>query len=130
MRNYKPTSASHIDDRLYYRILGVIRDLPRMKEEADLLLYPSGKGADGQPHGGGTSDQVAEIASRRERVLADIAAVEQALALLPEEYQEAILRNIVEGVPYKSLGIYAHDNTLSKRRVEFITYVGQNLGLL
>lgn len=131
MREYQPISAK-MEKSLYLRTLGFVRDYPRMRREADLLLIPDNMGinTDGQPRGSNTSDQVAEIAARRESILADIAAIEQAAALIPNEYRNVVLENVINRTPIKEIveGDYAHRNTWSHYRGLFILYVAQNKG--
>lgn len=129
-KDYKPQSAAGMEASLYYRTLGLIRDYPRLKEQAEELLHPGATSTDGQPHGTGTTDQVADIAARRESVLADIAAIEQGLALIPEECRDVVFENIVDRRPYKDIpsAEYAHRNTWSKYRGLFVLYVAQNKG--
>lgn len=114
----------------YMETVWFIRGYDRMKAEAEVLLVPDGISRDGQPHGTNTVDQTAEMAIRREKVLADIASIDQGIEMVPEEYRSVVFNNVARMIPLKDMvgSGYANKNTWSKWRGRFVLYVAQNRG--
>ena len=109
----------------------LIRNYDRFKEQADdLLALGVGIKTDGQPRGTGTSDPTAQTAVQREKILAEIEAIEQGINSIPEEYQLVVWKWVKEGKPLYQIeeSIYASDRTWYEYKRRFITEVARRKG--
>ena len=124
-----PTRAeeSGVTREQYFSAIWFIRDYDNMVREAQDLLDQSPI-HDGQPRGTHTSDPTAEAAERRERVLRDIKCIEDAFAVVPEEYRGVLYENIVHQRPLYQVApkAYIADTTLQYWRVVFVAEVARN----
>lgn len=84
---------------LYERARGLVRDYPRIKVEYEAMLTSS-PDHDSAAGGSGPGDPTGVMAIRRERLGADVNAVEKAMDILPEEYIRPIYKNIAEGARF------------------------------
>lgn len=119
---------------VYRRSLALVRDYCRLVEEVDAITQAS-PANDGQPHGSEPGDPTAAAAIRREEMLKDIKAVENALHLVPHEIRLIIFENIAGGPDGKGIPLYKfpeshwiHRNTISNWRTRFLRAVARNKG--
>lgn len=117
--NYLPTAV-------YRQVLWIIRDYDRMREEYDNLIWESQK-SDGQPRGSGIGRPTEQDAIRRAVLWERIAAVEQAIAAIPEEGRTAVVDNILYRIRYPN---EFSKNTYSRWRVELIYSVAKKMNLI
>lgn len=123
----KGAEEMNITREQYFSTIWFIRDYENMKAEAEDLLDQSPVN-DGQPRGSGTSDPTAQAAERRERVLRSIKCIEDAFAIVPEEYRAVLYENIVHQRPLYQVApkAYIADTTLQYWRVVFVAEVARN----
>ncbi len=89
MRDYQPKTSPYVMKRsVYLRMLALVRDYPRMRQDYEAALASGGGG-----------DPTAERALRVERLGTDLRAVHAALSQIPQEYHEGVLDNIIFRVP-------------------------------
>lgn len=105
-----PTGAEDcgVTREQYFSAIWFIRDYDNMKREAQDLLDQSPM-HDGQPRGTHTSDPTAAAAERRERVLRDIKCIEDAFAIVPDEFRKPLYENLVHRVPEYKLSLNPND---------------------
>lgn len=129
MRDYQRTKGKYILPReVYHQTIWIIRDYPRMKEDADAILVESPGPSDGLPRGkGGTSDPNAGKAIRREELLAKIRVIDRELARIPREYRKAIWQSIMYRTPYP---MDAERSTYGHIKSMFIYRVAAGLHLI
>jgi hypothetical protein len=103
--------------------LYLIRDYDRLKLEYTCLVDES-PARDGQPRGNNISDPTGGVAVRMAETAERIKAVEASAALIPEEYRNYILSNVMymNRLPY-----FADRSTWSRHRCKFIYYVAKNM---
>jgi len=111
----------------------LIRNYDRFKEQAeDLLALGVGIKTDGQPKGTSKSDPTARTAAQREKILAEIAAIDAGIQAIPEEYRDTIWKWVKEGIPLYQIegSLYASDRTWYEYKRRFITEVARQKGWL
>lgn len=128
MRDYqcKKNNPYHLPRTLYRRVISVIRDYKRQREEVNNILYGS-HFSEIAVKGGLPKSSVESMAIRLEKYTADLEAVEKALERIPAEYQKGVFQNITDG---KRFPPTAHYNTWIRWKQRFIFYVAQNLNLV
>ena len=126
--NYNPKYLK-MDVRRKNRIESFIRSYDLLKADADALLQRS-KPQDGQPRAHTPGDPTAAAAIQREAILRDIKAIDDAIALIPEEYRKVTWEWVKEGKPlYMCKGSeYASEKTWGLKRRDFLVYVAINKG--
>ena len=108
-----------------------IRNYDRFLEQADdLLALGVGIQMDSQPKGTTTGDPVARTAAQREKLLAEIAIIDGAIATIPQEYRAVVWKWVKEGIPlYRIDGSqYASDRTWYEHKRRFVTEVAKRKG--
>jgi hypothetical protein len=126
MRNYQPKKNNpyKLPHNLYMRMLYLVRDYERIKNERINILHSS-PCSDGLPKQRSITSPT-EIKALKMAVLdTQCKAVEQALIQIPDEYKAAIINNICYGVRYP---IIAHENTYGYWRKRFLYWIAQRLG--
>ncbi len=111
---------------LYRRVLAVIRDYRRQRQEVNDILYGT-HNAEVVVTGGMPKSPVESIAIRLEKYTADIEAVEKALEKIPPEYRKAVFENISDGKRFPET---AHYNTWLRWRKRFVWLVARELNLV
>ena len=126
MNLYQPTKNNpYILPRiLYRRILYLVRDYDRIKEQWESILHERPK-LDGQPKATTVTDTTARIAIRRERLKILMEAVEQALIQIPDEYRDGILRHITDSEHFPDT---AHLNTWKSWQARLLYRIAERLG--
>lgn len=81
----------------YYAVLGILRDYDQNIADAKALLERGRNLGDGQPHGTDKTDPVGDIASKREKILDKIRAVDDSMEEIPAEYRDALWQWVKEG---------------------------------
>ena len=96
MRNYRPAWMEYgITKFRYDELLAYCRQYPEKKAEAASLLGIGGQTLDGMPHGTDVGDPVGRAAERREKLLGDIALIEQCAAQVDGgKWYTALIQNI------------------------------------
>ena len=110
---------------LYRRVLAVIRDYDRQKDEIDDILF--GTGEHDSSGGGRVGKPVEGAAIRLLQYSGDVEAVEKALDVIPEEYRRAVLDNIRYGNYFPDNAAY---RTWLRYRQRFIYEVAKRLNLV
>ena len=108
---------------LYRMTLAFIRDYPRKLSEYNNICEESPAPPDGQPKGTLTGDPTERAGLRRAKLHDSIKAVDQALALLPEEYRKGVWNNIIH---YKRYPDDADPRTYRRYKQMFIYHVAKN----
>ena len=110
---------------VYMQTLWAIRNYPRLKEEYSCLI---GKAPvmDGQPKGSSPGDPTGAAAVKSAELSEKIKCIDNALQLIPKEYRQGVLDNIILRAPYPD---YAHENTWKTWRHRFIFYAATNMRL-
>ena len=113
-----------MEKTVYARVLAVVRDYPRMcaAQKAALAGLPT------MAYGAG-KDPTAAKAQRIERLDADIRAVHNALARIPQEYHAGILDNIIFRVPMIRIE-GASEKTWSRWKSRFLWEVAAQMDLV
>lgn len=127
MRDYqrKLNNSWHLPRTLYRRVLAVIRDYDRQREEINNILYGTAEhdglssGVPGKP--------TENAAMRMMQYTGDVEAVERALETIPEEYRMGVLDNIRYGDRFPCT---AHYKTWLRYRQKLIYEVAKKLNLL
>lgn len=129
MSDYYPKSERLPRD-VYNRVLWLVRGYDRIKEEADSLLTQDGAKTDGEPRTGGPGDPTVQAAIRRERLMDDVRAIDNALHLIPEEYREIVFKSIKDMRPMRTFPgyDYAAERTWKRWRRRFLREVARNKG--
>lgn len=127
MSDYYPKTELLPRD-IYHRVLWLVRGYDRIKEELDSLIIPEKR--DGEARGTGLSDPTVQAAIRRERLMDDFSAIEEARKLIPEEYREEVFLNVKDIRPFHTFPMYdfAHYQTWKYHRRKFIRNVAINKG--
>jgi len=111
---------------VWHKTLWEIRDYYRMTEEADSLLTAS-PSSDGTGRKGSVGDPTFAKASKRERLLKRIDAIDDAKASVPAEYRKGVWENVMYGTRYPD---DAHRNTYSYWKSRFVHKVAERLGFI
>jgi len=129
MRDYQAIKNNPylLPQTLYRRIIGLVRDYDRLKEQYHEILHESPEPPDGQPRGTRKSDPTERKAMRLAVISAEMQAVEQALVIVPPEYREDIMDNIICGARYPD---YTGVRTYQRWKQRFIYGVAWNLMLV
>lgn len=109
----------------------LIRSYDQFKEQADdLLALGVGIRSDGQPKGQAPGDPTAQTAIQRERLLAEIRAIDKGIQAVPEEYREVVWEWVKEGRPLYSIdaSLYASYRTWYEYKRRFVTAVAREKG--
>ncbi len=109
----------------YYTLL-------RRRREIEDEIILAGHPPDGQPHGGGTSDQTADKAERiilrqgkNER---EIKAIEQALSGCRDNCERDFIKlNLFEGIRIRDINLPIADRTMKRYRKQFLVRLAENL---
>ena len=132
MKDYQPTKNNPyvLPKSLYERVLSVIRDYDRRKEEYNDILYggsaPYSDGVNRKSRA--AQDPTADKAARREKISFELHAVDQSLRIVPREYRDGVMANIKHprsGYTWE----HAHRNTYVYWKSRFIYTVAQRLEL-
>ena len=126
MRDYQPEKNNPywLPKSLYRRTLYLIRDYDRMVEEKEDI--PTDKATGGQG-GGGIGDRTGSAGVRAAEISRDIAAVDHAMEMIPEEYRGGVWQSVAYSLPYPR---DADRRTYSRWKSRFIYYVAANKGWL
>jgi len=108
----------------YQELLHFCRQYPEWKLEANSLIGIRAIKVDGQPHGNGKSDPVAQMAERREKLIEKIAIVDEcARAIENGDWYAALIQNVCIGKSYtqmdRALMPTSDKNAFFRKRREF-----------
>ena len=136
----KKSNPQKLPHNLYFRVLYIIRDYDRLKDEYHAILQSSpkppitmGYDRDGKhvselmPSSGGVSDPTADKAIRLAAISDELHAVEQSLMMIPEGYRQGVKHSVMYGAPYPDT---AHYNTWRRWRYRFAWHVANMLKLI
>ena len=129
MRDYqrKKNNPYYLPKTLYRRVLAVIRDYDRQREEINDVLFGTAD-RDGIAVAGGMPGKPTENAAvRLAQYENDTEAVEQALVHIPEEYRKAVFDNIRYGERFPDT---AHRSTWFRWKRKFVWCVAKKLKLV
>ena len=126
MHDYQRTKNNpyYLPTALYRRMLWLVRDYDRLQDELDNMLHES-PSCDGMPRGTDVGNPVESKAIRREKLLRQTEAVEQALRAIPSEYRQGVYEHVVEGVEFPSC---ADRKTWYAWQARFIYRLAERLG--
>lgn len=129
MKDYqrKKNNKYILPSAAYMETIYIIRGYARYKDEATAILEESPPPPDGQPRGQNMGDETASKAVRREEYLRKIAAIEQAIMLVPPEYREGVWRNTIDRTAFPNDAARA---TYGKWKSRFIYEVATRLGIV
>ena len=90
MRNYQPKKNNPyiLPSNLYMRMLYLVRDYNRLKEEYTNIIHETPHN-DGMPKGNMTGDPTLEKVLKTESISREVGAVEQALYQVPQDIEKA-----------------------------------------
>ena len=129
MRDYqrKKNNPYYLPKTLYRRVLAVIRDYDRQREEINDVLFGTAD-RDGIAVAGGIPGKPTENAAvRLAQYENDTEAVEQALVHIPEEYRKAVFDNIRYGERFPDTAAYS---TWFRWKQRMAWFVAKNLNLI
>lgn len=109
----------------------LIRAYDRLKERADdLLALGVGINMDPQPKGTSTGDPTASAAVQREKVVADLTAIEDGINTVPEEYRDVIWKWVKDCRPLYTIdgSEFASERTWYEYKRRFVTSVARRKG--
>ena len=127
-RNYQITKNNPylLPHNLYMRVLYIIRDYDRMKDEYQEILQLSPPALTGVPGSRELTDPTGDKAIRLAMISGEMHAVDQALMDIPREYRQGLMRNIKYGDNYPNT---AHYNTWRYNKYKFCYKVAKRLKL-
>lgn len=111
--------------------LGLVQGYEQIQRELDDLVQQSVV-MDGQPKGNMTGDPTGAAVIRRERKRTKIEAVDNALLNIPPEYRAVVFKwaqNDRKMTLVECGGEWAHRNTYSHWKEEFLYWVAYNYGI-
>ena len=128
VRDYVPKQKYSIPATAYHRALWLIRDMDRMRQEADALLTVSTLPADHiASRSGAVYDSVVNAVNKREKYLRDIDIINESLQEIPEEYRDGIMRSIINRDPFP---LIADRTTFSRWKSRLISSVARRAGII
>ena len=125
MRNYqaKNNNPYRLPHNLYMRMLYLIKDYERLKEERKEIMYSSPV-MDGMPRGNGISTPTENKGEALAAIETEIRAIENAALEIPEEYRGEIVRHIIRKEPYPYT---AGEATWKRWQARLVYYTAKNL---
>ena len=129
MRNYqrKKNNPYLLPHNLYMRVLYMIRDYDRLREEYHIVLETSPPPPDGMPKGNILLDPTAEKAVRRADLSREIKSIEQARFSVPIEYMDGVWDNIHYGAWFPP---DAAECTYRRWKQRYIYHVAKNMNFI
>lgn len=128
MRNRELKGAG-LDKWRYLELRAFCRQYERKRHEAAQLLGLASRGMDGLPGGGSAGDPVYAAVRRRERLLADVEAIDQAAREADPVGYQAIWKNVTQGIRYEESGYYGCRSEFFRARRRFFAALDQILAL-
>lgn len=124
-KTYQPHKNNKywLPNHLYMQTLYLIRDYDRLQREYQDMIDETAK-SDGQPRASGPGDPTAKRAIRMESTAEKVRAVEQSSKMVPEEYRNHVMANVMYGSPYPGT---ADKRTWSRHRCRFIFFVAEKM---
>ena len=128
-RNYqcKKGNPYLLPHDIYMRVLYTIKGYDRRKAEYESLLYESMLPPDGQPGCGKLADKTADNGIKRALIFQELEAIDQALLMIPPEYQQGVKYNAMYGIWYP---LSADVSTYRRWKQRFLYYVAERLKLV
>lgn len=129
MRDYqrKKNNPYYLPKTLYRRVLAVIRDYDRQREEINDVLFGTADRDSIAVAGGMPGKPTENAAVRLAQCENDTEAVEQALVHIPEEYRKAVFDNIRYGERFPDTAAYS---TWFRWKQRMAWFVAKNLNLI
>ena len=128
MREYQRKTAKYIlPGNMYMQTIYQIRDYYRLKEEAQAILDESPAPPDGMPKGKAEGSDPERRAMRRERYLKVVKIVDEAKALIPEEYRAGVWNNVLY---HDAFPADADRTTYGRYKSMFVYRIARELFLL
>lgn len=128
MRDYqaKKNNPYALPDTLYKRVLALIRDYDRLKDEYEYILDSGSSPSFSRVYvKRSTISKPSEHKALRLSVISCyINAVEKALDMMPEEYRDGILNNVKYSDPYPYI---ADISTYKRWKQRYLYQVAENL---
>ena len=128
-RNYQRTKNNPylLPHNLYMRVLYIIKDYDRLKDEYQTILDSGGSAMGGRRAGSGTSNPTENKAIRLAAISDELHAIEGALIEIPQEYRQGVLSAIKYRTPYPDTAGY---KTWQRWRQRFIWHVAKNMRIV
>ena len=125
-RDYQPQKNNPylLPQPLYRMTLAFIRDHDRKRSAYEELATASPPPPDGQPRGSAKGSPTERSGMRRFELWIAISAVDDALGVIPPEYQKGVWENIVL---YKRYPDDASPSTYKRWKQKFIHQVAHNM---
>ena len=129
MRDYQAVVNNYyvLHETLYKRMLAVIRDYPRRKEEYNHIAEESPGGMSPAAGTSGKSDITANKAVKLAGISLEVRAIEAAISEIPKEYIDGVWNNIQHRAPYPT---DADMRTYKRYKQKFIHTVAENLNFI
>lgn len=131
-KTYQPHKNNKywLPHHLYMQTLYLIRDYDRLQREYHDLIDETAK-SDGQPRASGPGDPTGKKAIKLESTAEKLRAVEQSSIMVPEEYRNHVMANVMYGSPFPRSNSSGRDiaskNTWSIHRCRFIYHVAERM---
>lgn len=108
------------------RVLYIIKDYDRLKDEYHTILERSPSAPDGMPRGGKLSNPTEDKGIKLAMISDELHAIEQALMAIPEEYRQGVKQNVLYGTWYPAGGTV---RTYQRWKQRFVFNVAKRLNL-
>jgi len=128
-RNYQRTKNNPylLPHKLYMRVLYIIKDYDRLKDEYRAIVDFSLPELAGMPGSSETANPTEDKAIKAAAISDELHAIEQALMMVPPEYRQGLMNNIKYRTPYPYT---AHYNTWRYWRYKYTWNVAKRLHLV
>lgn len=127
MKVYQPCKYERLPNNIYMQTLYIIKDYPDMLYRYKDIGNISAVKITGMPKSNEISNITENQAIVRANLKEKIHAIEHSLKIIPEEYRDGIINNIVLNKRYPD---FASKNTWSLWRVRYIKEVAKTLSLI
>lgn len=128
-REYQRTKNNPylLPHNLYMRVLYIIKDYDRLKDEYHAILDSSSAPPDGMPKGSGTSSPTEDKGIKLALISDELHAIEQALMTVPEEYRHGVKQNVLYGAWYPQGGTV---RTYQRWKQRFVYHVAKRMNYI
>lgn len=115
-----------LPNAVYHMTIWLIRDYDRMQQRLDEILLESSSSDDGI-HSGNQGSEVLAKVMKREEYRRKTLAIEEALKMIPEEYQRGVWNSVCHREPYPQ---DADRNTYGRWKSRFIYNVALKMNFI
>lgn len=125
MRDYQNKSPYTLERNAYMQTIYFIRSLDELEKRYQDIL-DAGVILSNTPRGTTPGDPTLKKVIKLSRVADDIAIINKALKVIPEDYRREILNNIIDKQPFNA----AQARTLRRHRAKYIYTVAELKGII